>query len=166
MATAVVEERQLLKTLRWWDGFTIALCQPGFLLGSLLFAYGSLGVAGATLLWGISAFVSLLNVWVYSELAMMFPGRSGGISLYANEAWRKYTTLVGPIATFGYWIGWSVVLSVNGLFTGQIIQGAWFPHEPIGSPYGSGYFSTGPVQFGLPQCIAVGLILAVWLFNV
>ena len=101
MATAVVEERQLLKTLRWWDGFTIALCQPGFLLGSLLFAYGSLGVAGATFLWGVSAFVSLLNVWVYSELAMMFPGRSGGISLYANEAWRKYSTLIGPIATFG-----------------------------------------------------------------
>src|SRR5215471_14693385 len=112
MATAVVEERQLLKTLRWWDGFTIALCQPGFLLGSLLFAYGSLGVAGATVLWGISAAVSLMNVWVYSELAMMFPGRSGGISLYANEAWRKYTTLVGPIATFGYWIGWSVVLAI------------------------------------------------------
>ena len=36
MATAVVEERQLLKSLRWWDGFTIALCNPGFLLGSLL----------------------------------------------------------------------------------------------------------------------------------
>ena len=44
MATAVVEERQLLKSLRWWDGFTIALCQPGFLLGSLLGAYGALGV--------------------------------------------------------------------------------------------------------------------------
>ena len=64
----------------------------------------------------------------------MFPEKSGGLSLYAHEAWRKYTTLVGPIATFGYWIGWSVVLSVNGLFIGQIIQGAWFPGEPIGEP--------------------------------
>src|SRR5436305_162972 len=51
MATAVVEERQLLKSLRWWDGFTIALCQPGFLLGSLLAAYGSLGAIGAAVLW-------------------------------------------------------------------------------------------------------------------
>jgi hypothetical protein len=39
----------------------------------------------------------------------MFPEKSGGLALYAHEAWRKYTTLIGPIATFGYWIGWSVV---------------------------------------------------------
>ena len=64
----------------------------------------------------------------------MFPEKSGGLALYAHEAWRKYTTLVGPIATFGYWIGWSVVLSFIGLFIGQLIQGAWFPGEPIGSP--------------------------------
>ena len=63
----------------------------------------------------------------------MFPEKSGGIALYAHEAWRKYTTLVGPIATFGYWIGWSVVLSVNGLFVGSIIQSTWFSGEPGGS---------------------------------
>ena len=32
MATAVVQEQQLLKTLRWYDGFVIALANPGFLL--------------------------------------------------------------------------------------------------------------------------------------
>jgi amino acid transporter len=166
VAEAVVEERQLLKTLRWYDGFVIALANPGFLLGSLGFSVGDLGGWGAALLWGISAFVAVFINTIYSELAAMFPNKSGGLALYAHEAWRKYTTLVGPIATFGYWIGWSVVLSVNGLFTGQIIQGAWFPKEPIGSPFGGGYFSTGPVHFGLPQCIAVGLILGVWLFNI
>ena len=35
MATAVVEERQLLKSLRWWDGFAIAMCNPGFLFAGL-----------------------------------------------------------------------------------------------------------------------------------
>ena len=59
---------------------------------------------------------------IYAELAAMFPEKSGGLSLYAHEAWRKYTTLVGPIATFGYWIGWSVVLSFLGLFIGQLIR--------------------------------------------
>jgi amino acid transporter len=166
VAVAQVEEQQLLKTLRWYDGFVIALANPGFLLGSLGYSVGDLGGWGAALLWGISAAVAVLINNIYTELATMFPQKSGGLALYAHEAWRKYTTLVGPIATFGYWIGWSVVLSVNGLFTGQIIQGAWFPGEPIGSPYGEGYFSTGPVEFGLPQCIAIGLILAVWLFNV
>ena len=37
---------QLLKTLRWWDGFVIALCNPGFLLGSLGFTLGIFGVSG------------------------------------------------------------------------------------------------------------------------
>jgi amino acid transporter len=159
MATAVVEERQLLKTLRWWDGFTICLANPGFLLGSLLGAYGALGVIGATVLWGISAAVSLLNVWVYSELAMMFPGRSGGISVYANEAWRKYTTLVGPIATFGYWIGWSVVLAIFGNIIGSLIQAQWFS-----SATWTAY--DGVVHLQLFNFIGIGCIVLVWLFNI
>ena len=167
---AVVEERQLLKTLRWYDGFVIALANPGFLLGSLGYSVGDLGGWGAALLWGISAFVAVFINTIYSELAAMFPEKSGGLALYAHEAWRKYTTLVGPIATFGYWIGWSVVLAVNGIFIGQIVQGAWFPSEPFGgasnNPDVTGYFSTGTVKVGLPQLIAIGLILAVWLFNV
>jgi len=79
----------------------------------------------------------------------MFPEKSGGLAIYANEGWRKYTTLIGPVATFGYWIGWSVVLSFLGLFTGYIAQAAWFPHEPYGTyAFGgakidNGYFSTG-----------------------
>jgi amino acid transporter len=170
VATAVVEERQLLKTLRWYDGFVIALANPGFLLGSLGYSVGDLGGWGAALLWGISAFVAVFINTIYSELAAMFPEKSGGLALYAHEAWRKYTTLIGPIATFGYWIGWSVVLAVNGIFIGQIIQGAWFPGEPFGgahsNPDVTGYFSTGTVKVGLPQLIAIGLILAVWLFNI
>ena len=168
MATAVVQEQQLLKTLRWYDGFVIALANPGFLLGSLGYTVGDLGGWGAALLWGISAIVAVFINTIYSELATMFPEKSGGLALYAHEAWRKYTTLVGPIATFGYWIGWSVVLSVFGLFIGSIVQGAWFAGEPGGSYLaGDGYFSMfGLTEVGLPALIAIGLILAVWIFNI
>ena len=51
MAEAVVEEQRLLKTLRWYDGFVIALANPGFLLGSLGYSVGDLGGWGAVLLW-------------------------------------------------------------------------------------------------------------------
>jgi amino acid transporter len=168
VATAVVQEQQLLKTLRWYDGFVIALANPGFLLGSLGYSVGDLGGWGAAILWGISAVVAVFINTIYSELATMFPEKSGGLALYAHEAWRKYTTLVGPIATFGYWIGWSVVLSVNGLFIGSIIQSTWFSGEPGGSYLaGDGYFSMfGLTEVGLPALIAIGLILCVWLFNV
>ena len=168
MATAVVQEQQLLKTLRWYDGFVIALANPGVLLGSLGFSVGDLGGWGAAMLWGISAVVAVFINTIYSELATMFPEKSGGLALYAHEAWRKYTTLVGPIATFGYWIGWSVVLSVNGLFIGSIVQSTWFSGEPGGSYLADdGYFSVfGLTQFGLPAAIAIVLILGVWLFNI
>ena len=58
-ATATVEEVQLLKTLRWWDGFIIALCNPGFLLGSLGFTLGIFGVVGSMILWGASAAIGM-----------------------------------------------------------------------------------------------------------
>src|SRR6476660_8665951 len=172
MAEAVVEERQLLKTLRWYDGFVICLANPGFMLGSLGFSVLDLGGWGAGLIWGITALIILPVTVIYSELAAMFPNKSGGLSIYANEGWRKYTTLIGPVATFGYWIGWSVVLSFLGLFVGYIAQTAWFPHEPYGTyAFGgakldNGYFSTGPVHIGLQHLIAIGLILGVWAFNI
>jgi amino acid transporter len=159
MATAVVEERQLLKTLRWWDGFVIALCNPGFLLGSLGFTLGAVGAAGAMILWGASAIIGMLQAWIYSEPATMFGHRSGGISLYAHEGWRKYTTLVGPLSAFGYWIGWSVVLSIFGKIIGDLAASQWWPK----STWTVTIFSN---HLGLPHFIAIGTILAVWLFNI
>ncbi len=159
MATAVVEERQLLKSLRWWDGFTIAMCNPGFLFGSLGFTLGIFGVWGSVILWGISAIIGWILTWIYVEPAMMFPEKSGGISIYANEAWRRYTTFVGPIAAFGYWIGWSVVLSIFGKIIGDLITARWFPTS-------TPWFDIGNVHFGLPHAIAIGTIVAVWAFNI
>ncbi len=173
MAEAVVEERQLLKTLRWYDGFVICLANPGFLLGALGNSVLDMGGWGAMLIWAITAAIVFPVTIIYSELAAMFPEKSGGLSIYANEGWRKYTTLVGPIATFGYWIGWSVVLAFLGLFVGNIAQSAWFPGQPFGTNAFGGkcpspctdYFSTGPVHVGLQHLIAIGLIIGVWLFN-
>ena len=165
VAHATIEERQLLKSLRWYDGFVIALCNPGFLIGSLGFTLGTVGVEGSILLWGISAVIGLLQTWIYTESAAMFPDKTGGISLYAYEGWRKYFSLFGPIGAFGYWICWSVVLSIFGNLIGGLITAQWFPGSKPGGT-GPGYFSTGPVNIGLPQLIGVGLVVSVWLFNI
>ncbi|MBV8953067.1 MAG: APC family permease [Solirubrobacterales bacterium] len=159
MATAAVEERQLLKTLRWWDGFVIALCNPGFLLGSLGFTLGIFGAAGSMILWGCSAIIGMLQAWIYSEPATMFGHRSGGISLYAHEGWRRYSTLVGPLAAFGYWIGWSVVLSIFGKIVGDLATAQWWPKS-------SWTVTIGSNHLGLPHFIAIGAIIAVWAFNI
>jgi amino acid transporter len=159
MAEAFVEERQLLKSLRWWDGFVIALCNPGFLIASLGFSMGALGTWGAVFLWAVSAAVGMLQTWIYAETAAMFPDKPGGISLYAHEGWRGRFSLVGPIGAFGYWIGWSVVLSIFGVLIGDLIQAQWFS----GSTWS---IYDGVVHLGLPQFIAIGCIILVWAINV
>ena len=161
MAEAAIEERQLLKSLRWYDGFVIALCNPGFLIGFVGFSFGTLGAWGAMALWGISAAIGLLQNWIYSETAAMFPDQSGGISLYAHEGWRRYFSLVGPVATFGYWIGWSVVLSIFGKIVGDIVMSKWFPGSAADV-----YFTIGKNHLGPAHMIAIALIAAVWAFNV
>jgi len=159
MAEAFVEERHLLKSLRWWDGFVIALCNPGFLIASLGFSMGALGTWGAVVLWGISAAVGMLQTWIYAETASMFPDKPGGISLYAHEGWRGRFSLVGPIGAFGYWIGWSVVLSIFGVLIGTLIQAQWFPNSTWS-------VFDGVVHLGLPQFLAIAFIVAVWLLNI
>jgi len=159
VAEAFVEERQLLKSLRWWDGFVIALCNPGFLIASLGFSMGALGTWGAVFLWAVSAGIGMLQTWIYSETAAMFPDKPGGISLYAHEGWRGRFSLIGPIGAFGYWIGWSVVLSIFGVVIGSLIQAQWFPGTTW-SVY------DGVVHLGLPQFIALGCIVLVWALNI
>ena len=159
MASAQVEERQLLKAMTWWDGFVVALANPAFLIAGLGGSIGALGTGGAFLLWSISICLGALQNNIHAELACMFPNKSGGVALYAHEAWRKYLTLIGPLATFGYWIGWSVVLSVNGLVAGVLLQSEFFSSADW-SHTGAGFTITLPVVFG---CV---LIAVVWFFNV
>lgn len=158
-AGAVVEERELLKALRWYDGFVIALANPGFLIGSLGYSIGALGGWAAMFLWTVSMVIGVLSNWIYSEQAAMFPEKSGGIALYAHEGWRRYFSLVGPVATFGYWFAWSSVLALFGIVIGFLIQAEWFPGE-------TWTFDTGPVDAGLPHVIAAGAIIGVWLVNI
>ena len=96
MAHAEVEERQLLKAMTWWDGFVIALANPGFLIAALGASIGVLGTTGAFVLWTISVLIGALQNNVYAEMATMFPQKAGGISLYAHEAWRKYLSFDRP----------------------------------------------------------------------
>src|SRR3972149_7006018 len=133
MAEVAVDERRLLKTIRWWDGFVIGMANPGFLLVGLWGSIISLGGWVAAVLWIISAFIGALQAYVYAEPAAMFPDKPGGLSVYAREGWRKYFSLAGPIAVFGYWFAWSSVLAIYGSLIGYLL---------IGSLGGQGLFAT------------------------
>lgn len=158
MADAAVAKTELFKGIRWYDGFVVALANPGFLIGSLGYSIGALGGWGAALLWSISMLMGVAKNWIYAEMASMFPDKPGGIALYAHEGWRRYFSLAGVIATFGYWFAWSTVLSIFGLVVGYLIQSQWFPDQ-------TWTFSNGFVDVGLPHFIAAALIILVWAFN-
>jgi amino acid transporter len=163
MAEVAVDERRLLKTIRWWDGFVIGLANPGFLLIGLWGSIIALGGYVAAILYVISALIGALQAYVYAEPAAMFPDKPGGLSVYAREGWRKYFSLAGPIAVFGYWFAWSSVLAIYGSLIGYLL---------IGEFGGEGYFATTTwdppviVPLGWAQLIGVMCILLCWAFNV
>src|SRR4029079_2843608 len=146
MAVASVEERELLKTISWFDGFVVALTNPSFLITGLGGSALSLGGWGAAILWTVSVVLGALHNYIYSEVATMFPKLSGGIAIYAHEAWKKYLSFVGPIAAFGYWIGWSVVLSATGVVVGFLVQAQFYTSSATSS-----FWTADPRHFlGIP----------------
>jgi amino acid transporter len=167
-AIAQVEERELLKTISWFDGFVVALANPSFLITSLGPSAFSLGGWGAVILWTASVVIGALHNYIYSEVAAMFPRLSGGIAIYAHEAWKRYFSFVGPIAAFGYWIGWSVVLSATGIIVGFLAQGQWYTSSAAASS--SWNHSTHilgiPFYFSFPIALTAAIIVVIWAFNV
>ncbi len=167
MATAVVEERELLKTISWFDGFVVALANPSFLITGLGLSAFSLGGWGAVILWTVSVILGALHNYIYSETATMFPKLSGGIAIYAHEAWKKYFSFVGPVAAFGYWIGWSVVLSATGVVVGFLVQYEWYPSSATSTSWNHSWQVLGQtVYFSFPIALTAVIILVIWAFNV
>ena len=165
MATAVVDDRELVKAMRWYDGFVVAMSNPTFLITALGGSVATLGGWGAIIVWGISIVVGGFHNNIYAELSTMFPKLSGGVAVYAHEAWKRYTSLVGPIAAVGYWIGWSVVLSISGAIVGFLLQAQFFADSTFGTTTSS---LVGGVDFNSSPSILIGaaIILMIWAANV
>ena len=89
----------------------------------------------------------------------MFPNKSGGISLYAHEGWRKYTTLVArwPRSATGS-AGRSCSRS-SARSSATWSPARWFSDQ-------TWTVNDGSVHLGLPHFIAIGVIIVVWAFNI
>ena len=167
MAHAAVEEQELLRAMSWFDGFVVALANAAFLITGLGFSVVSLGGWGAVIVWLISVCLGALHNVIYTELSAMFPDKAGGIAFYAHEAWKRYFSFIGPMAAFGYWIGWSVVLAVNGIIVGGLLQGQFFEDTAESSTWNH-LSGLGPVDFTFTFQIfvAIVIIVVIWAFNV
>ena len=164
MAVATIDERALVQGMSWQDGFVVALANPAFLLTALGGSVVSLGGWGAAIVWLISVLIATLHNNLYAEIASMFPKLSGGVAVYAHEAWKRYTSFVGPIAAIGYWLGWSVVLALNGAIVGFLLQAQFFSSSTFGSATKD---LGGILTFTSSPAILIGLVLIVlmWVAN-
>jgi amino acid transporter len=169
VASAQVEERELLRAMTWYDGFVVALANPSFLLTALGGSVITLGGWGAIVVWLISVLVGGLHNNLYAELAAMFPKLAGGVAVFAHEAWKRYTAFVGPIAAVGYWLGWSVVLAINGLIVGQLLQHQFYTGstaEGSSWTHHSALFLGVNADINFPILVGIVLIAAIWVANV
>jgi amino acid transporter len=126
--------RHLVKGLRWYNGFVLALAVPIFLFPDLGGSAVQLGVVAVVAVWFLSSLMGLLQSNLYAELALMYANKTGSMASYAREAYDRYTPLVGPIVAWGYWFGWCVVLSINGILVGQYLQAnvsAFQSYDPV-----------------------------------
>lgn len=143
------------KTLRWWDGVAITLSLPAALFVSLSPSIGALGTWAAIALWGVIAIAAALHNWIYSEMGAMFADKSGGIALYANEAWRSRLPSLGPLATYAYWFAWATAPAIWGLAIAQMLTTQFWPTATFTLPLGF-------MSLDTPQCVALAVALISW----
>lgn len=155
---AVNSAPRLQKVLTWRDGMAIAITLPTGLLVTVGYAIGALGTWTAISIWIGATLVGYLQSKLFAELAAMFPNKSGGISRYAIEGWKRYFAPLGAVASFGYWIGWSFSIGVNAAAIGALVQAEWFPHSTWSIP-----FLTHAIS--LPTVVALLAIAAGWAMN-
>ncbi|QSE92635.1 APC family permease [Rhodococcus pseudokoreensis] len=153
-------QHQLHKTLRWYHGFMLALPIAAGLFVSVGYVIGALGAIPAAAICVILSAVALLQNKIFSEVAAMFPDKPGGVAMFATEAWKRYFAPLGPLAAFGYWCGWALVLSLVGLTIGSLVQAQWFPDATWT------LFTLAGVAFGFPHLVSAITIVACTVLNV
>ncbi|MGW0038239.1 APC family permease [Gordonia sp. NPDC003376] len=148
------------KTLRWYDGFMMAVPIANGLFVSVGYVVGALGAIPAIVICALLSVIALCQNKIFAEMAAMFADKAGGLAMFAAEGWKRYFAPIAPIAAFGYWCGWGLVLSLVGLTIGQLVTAQWFPDSSWT------LFTLGDVAFGIPHVICAITVVACTVVNV
>lgn len=145
--------------MHWLDGFVLSLTMPAALIATVGYSIASLGTWRAAALWGFSMALAVLANRAYTELAAMFPEKSGGIPRYAWEGWRSRLAPVGPVAAFGYWFAWSSSMAVYAGIIGSLVQAQWFAAQ-------TWTWDFGAFDVTFARLVATVVLVLVWAANV
>jgi len=84
------------RLITWKDAFWIA--SGASTLG--LFSIGSIAATIGTpswIIWLASSAIGFVQLFIYAEIAGMFPNKSGGASVYGAVAWIRYGKIFAPL---------------------------------------------------------------------
>ncbi|MFI7744729.1 APC family permease [Kocuria rhizosphaericola] len=149
---------ELHARLSWKDAFAMSMAVSGGLYVSFGATVAVVGGLSAMALWAFAALIGWVQNTLFAEMASIFPDKPGGVPIYAHEAWRERFAPAGPLATFGYWFGWSAVISIVSVTAGAVITARWLPEATWA-------LNLGVAQVGPAQLIGIGLILAIMVPN-
>ena len=111
----------LRRDIDWRDAFWVASGVPAL----VLFSIGGIAATVGTpsyLVWIVSVSFGFIQAFTYAEIAGLFPGKSGGASIYGATAWVRYGKLLAPLSVWCNWLAWSPVLAIGcGIAAGYIL---------------------------------------------
>lgn len=127
-----IEEKmgELHRTISWKDAFWVASGVPALVLFSIGGIAATVGKP-SWLCWTLSVLFGFFQAFVYAEIAGLFPGKSGGASIYGAAAWVRYSKIIAPMSVWSNWLAWTPVLTIgSGIAAGYILT-ALFPADAV-----------------------------------
>lgn len=89
-----------------------------YTMSSLIAQYGTIIIPLFIL-----ALLLTLNTHIgYLELVLMYPEKSGGITVACADAFRPYSPILTPILGVGYWFAWLLAACFAALYAAQVVQ--------------------------------------------
>lgn len=121
-------DSSLQRKIDWTGAFWVASGVPALVLFSMGAVAATVG-RPAWFVWTASIIIGFIQSLIYAEMAVLFPNKAGGASVYGALAWVRYSKIVAPVSVWCHWLAWSPVLAIgSGLLAGYFLF-ALFPPD-------------------------------------
>jgi amino acid transporter len=154
-----MDSEHFARRLTWRDGFALALVIPLAIFATAAPVIAAIGTLGVILLYAVCGTVTLAQNRLFAEMATMFPDKAGGITMFANEAWKRRCAPLGVLASYGYWAAWSFGMGVFALSFGSLVQSQFFADATWSVDLGS-------ADVGVGHVVGLGALVASTILNV
>ena len=119
------KKRLIKRTISWKDIFWVASGTATLVLFSMGSIANTIGTP-SWIIWLVSSTIGFLQLFIYTELASMFPDKSGGTSICGSMALIRYNKFLGVIDIWSYWFAWSPTFSIGSALAGSYIVATFF----------------------------------------